>query len=656
MSVNLYQTGVSGLLTAQQQLASTSNNIANVNTEGYSRQRTEQETSVALVQGGLSIGTGTGVSDIVRIYDEFAFKEQLISTSNLGNATSSAQNLDQLNSILNFSGTALTDSVNSLYQSINGLADNPSSEGLRDIVLSQGEIVTTNFQSLSQNFDSLQSQINGEIDQITERISDIGASIAELNEQILDAGGSILRGQPNNLLDTRDALITELSEYTTVNTVPTDNNLVIVLIGGGNTLVTGTTALSLEAVSGDPDSLQREVNLVGTNSSIAVNSNLLGGSLQAKLEFRDEDLTEARNSIDRLALAISDQFNQIQSQGLDATEQQGSDFFTDINSTLLQESRALAFSDNASSLTAQVEITDASLILTDAYEVEFNGSDFNLTNLSTGDTETLVLVPPSTNTFSSSQGFNFTLAAGTAVNEDKFVIRPSANSAALIDVQLSNGRGIATSSPITVTPSADNISSGGISISEIFDPQAAQTDFTIDILETSTGVFSFTVTDSAGVTSAPQSYSPPSQLVDLPLSPATAALQIEIEGTPSGINPNAPERFVLSDGFGPGNSTNILALALTQEEGFIDSGTQTFNESLSNIISQVGSSASSSELRLTTAESLFTQAFNRNQSISGVNLDEEAANLIQFQQAFQASSQIISIANTLFDTLLSVAN
>jgi flagellar hook-associated protein 1 FlgK len=130
---------------------------------------------------------------------------------------------------------------------------------------------------------------------------------------------------------------------------------------------------------------------------------------------------------------------------------------------------------------------------------------------------------------------------------------------------------------------------------------------------------------------------------------------VELKGMPSGLAPNAPEIFSFSDGFGVGNGTNALALAASQEEGILNGNSESFTQSLSKTTSIVGSKASSAELVANTAEALHTQAFNRNQSTSGVNLDEEAANLVKFQQAYQASSQIISIANTIFDTLLAAA-
>ena len=225
-----------------------------------------------------------------------------------------------------------------------------------------------------------------------------------------------------------------------------------------------------------------------------------------------------------------------------------------------------------------------------------------------------------------------------------------------MEMTLADGKGIAASSAVQITPSSNNVSPGSIEIAQVYDPVNARLDMdmTIAVIESTPGNFTYTVTDNTGTTSAPQPYTPPSQMVDLPLT-GTATFQVEIKGMPSGLPPSAPEIYEFTDAYGLGNSTNALALASSQEESILNGSTETFTQTLSRTTAQVGSKASSAELIFDTSQALYTQAFNRNQSTSGVNLDEEAANLIKFQQAYQASSQIISVANTIFDTLLAAA-
>lgn len=655
MTVDLYQTGVSGLISAQQQLATTGHNIANVNTEGFNRQRVEQTTLTASTFGQKFLGSGTLIKDISRVYNQFTYKEQLFNTTKLGFAKIADSSLTQLNDMMSQAGSALNGSLEKFYQAVNGIADNPSDTGLRSIAISQSEILSNDFRYLSENFAQLTQSSNIELTEIAAEISDISLELAQINEQVSSSFSKVNVGQPNDLLDKRDQLVTRLAEYTNVNTVTDTNGVMTVMIGGGSTLVAGITPLTLSVKSGDPDPLKTTLQLNGPNSVAELDIRSLGGALAAKLEFRDEHLAKAKSEVDRLALAIAGTVNDAQAQGLDLNEQQGVNFFTDINLATLQQSRVLSPATNNGNLSAQVEITDISLLPADEFEIAYDGANYVMTNASTGAAETLTLVSPGV--YSSTQGFNFIENSGAAVAEDAFIIRPTANAASLIETTIGDPNAIAASSAVLVTPSENNVSSGSIEISEVYDPIAAQAamDMTIEVLENPVGIFTYVVTDNTGTASASLPYNPPSQLIDLPIGAASPAFQIEIKGAPSGRPPFAPEVFTLTNAFGVGNSTNALNLALSQERGVINKGRETFAESLGITTAKVGSNASSAELVAETAEALHTQAFNRNQEISGVSLDEEAANLIKFQQAYQASSRIISVANTIFDTLFSVA-
>ncbi|MBL4899309.1 MAG: flagellar hook-associated protein FlgK [Colwellia sp.] len=652
MTVSLYQTGVSGLLAAQQQLATTGHNIANVNTDGYTRQRAEQNAAPGLYNGGSYIGGGTYVQDITRLYDKFSYKEQLLNTSKLSNADALDSRLNQLNEIMSFSGQAVTNSVNQFYQAVNGVADDPSDLGLRSIVLNQAEILSSDFRSLNQNFDELEKSINGGIEQVAQKISDISLAIARINDTILQAKDLTQAGQPNDLLDKRDQLVTELGQYTKVSTVEDNNSVMTVMIGQGTTLVAGITPLTIRVESGDPDPLKTQLRLVGPNSTVALAGEKLGGSLGASFEFRDETLTQVRSEINRLAMAISATLNNSQADGLDLNTQQGANIFSDINTTALQESRVLSPSSNSGDLQAKVNITDVSLLPADEFEVRYNGAIYTITNTTTGQSENLGSA--GTGTHATSFGFEFIETGGTPATDDSYIIRPTENSAALMQVTLTDSAGIAASSAVNITPSEHNVSAGTIAIVDMFDPVNAQAamPIRIDVLKNPSGTFTYTITDNTNTTSAPITYTPPSQVIDLPPSPATATFQVEISGNPSGSGANAPEQFFIGNAFGLGNSNNAVAMAKTQEQGVANGGRETFSQSLAVTTSVVGAKASSATLIAETAQALFTQAFNRNQASSGVNLDEEAANLLKFQQAYQASSQIISVANTLFDTIL----
>lgn len=655
MSVNLYQTGVSGLLAAQQQLATTGHNISNVNTEGYTRQRAEQNASMGISNGKNYIGSGTYIQDISRIYNEFSYKEQLNTQTSLSYANNAFEKLDQLNEVMSLNGGSIQASVEQFYQAVNGMADNPSDIGLRNITLSQANILAGDFRAINDSFDQLEKATNGEIEHIARSISEISTQLADINEQILTTQGLTQTGQPNDLLDKRDQLINELGQYAKVQTVTDPNGVMTVMVGQGTTLVAGITPLSVTVVSGDPDPLQSELKLVGPNSTVAMQGSSLGGALAAKFDFRDNDLQQLRSEVNRLAAGIASTLNDAQSNGLNLSQSQGGNLFTDLNTTQLQQGRVLASADNSGNLQARVNISDISQIPTDEFEIRFDGANYQMTNLT--DNSTVTLGTPGSGPFATAHGFEFIEDSGTPSTNDTFLIRPTENSAALMDVTLSDGSGFATSSAVGITPSDNNISSGKVELVNMLDPVGARAamPMRIDILENPVGTFNYTFTDSSNVTSAPIPYSPTAQTIDLPPSPATALFQVEISGMPSGSALHAPEQFFIDDAYGLGNATNATAMALTQEQSVLNGGKETFSQSIAISASDVGSKASSAALNADTSQALFTQAFNRNQATSGVNLDEEAANLLKYQQAYQAASQIISTANTIFDTLLAAA-
>lgn len=662
MSISLYQTGVSGLLAAQQQLATVGNNIANVNTEGYNRQRAEQGASQGLVNGGNYIGGGTYVQDITRIYDQFSHKEQLLSQSNLGNSDALSINLNQLNEIMTFSGDAIGGSIDRFYQAMNGIADNPSDLGLRNIALSQAEILASDFNTLNANFDQLEKSTNGEIEQMASKISQISQEIAKINEQILQNSDLTVAGQPNDLLDKRDQLVGQLGEYTSVNTIQDTNGVMTVMIGNGATLVAGITPLTVSVQAGNPDPLQTQLQINSRNGSVAIDGGKLGGAIAAKMEYRDEHLLDTRNEINRLAMVISETLNQAQSQGLDLEAQQGREIFTDINSAGLQAGRVLNHTTNSGGLSAAVNITDVSLVPADEFEIKFDGSDYLMTNKTSGSVTNLGAA--GSGTYSTGLGFEFNEVSGAPATDDKFTIRPTENSAALMKVTLTDGKGLAASSAVGANPDANNVSDGAVSIINVTDPVTARAytegsnaKLTVDVYKNSSGTFDYRVYDAANPPPAPVITSGnfaagASAIIDMPPAPASAAFQIEISGAPVGQGSLAREKFTISDVFGPGNGSNASFISATQEQAIVGNSTQTFSQSLAITTADIGSKAGSAELVANTAQALFTQAYNRNQSTSGVNLDEEAANMIKFQQAYQASSRIISVANTIFDTLL----
>ena len=320
--------------------------------------------------------------------------------------------------------------------------------------------------SINENLNQIVKSTNGEIAEIAGHISDISAEIGKINEQILFSQHSV-QGQPNDLLDARDSLVNELSQYTSVNTIVDNLGVMTVMIGNGSTLVAGTTALSVGVQAGDPDPNKTVLSIVGPNSSVYLNGSTVGGVLAAKYEFRDEHVAEVQSEMNRIAMAISGTINDAQHSGLDLNNEEGQNFFTDINTPLLEQSRVFASSKNPGTSEASVTITDITKVPTDEFMVEFDGTNYTMTNLT--DSSTLDLgTPGSLNTNAAdTYGFQFNEDSGTPAAGDVFIIKPTHNSAALMDVTLTQASGLAASSAIDVTASTTNIGGASVEISSV---------------------------------------------------------------------------------------------------------------------------------------------------------------------------------------------
>lgn len=650
MSADLYRTGVSGLLTAQQQLATTGHNIANVNTEGYSRQRVEQVTNPALRTGNSYVGSGVNVNSINRIYDQFAYREQIVNQGLYSNAQKLSDKLSGLNDITSTGQDVISSALTSFYDSLNSLSDSPNDSGLRDLVLSRANQLTSAMKSLKGSYDIEQSTVNGEIQQTVDRINQLGKDIAKLNVQIVAATGT--QASPNDLLDQRDQLVSQLSKLTTVSTVTNDNGSLTVMVGDSQPFVMEDRAMSLKVKPGDPNTKQTDIFISGGRFDVKLKSSQLGGELGALFEYRDQDLDQVQKDLDRTAMSVAETFNKLQAQGVDLNGLNGENFFSDINATSVARSRVAQFTDNAGSEVLEVNVTDTSILPADEYELTFDGTNYVLTSRSDGSSQTLGA--PGSGPFDSGLGFEIAEGSGTPAAGDRWSVTPTHNGVTNFDVNLQHSESIAASSPVEVTPDSDNVSQGTVSVGNFTDPVAAQAlgPITVDVIEDGSGNFTYTISDDAGNTVTSQPYTPPEQTISWPPAPATSVMDITIAGDPSGEQPNAPERFVIDDAVGTGNSNNLLDMIASQSNGTLEEGELSFQESLDQAATRVGARAADKEAQASSSEAMLTQSKNRLLSVSGVNIDEEASNLMQFQQAYQASARVISVANTIFDTLL----
>lgn len=653
MGVDLYQVGVSGLMAAQQQLTTTGHNITNVNTQGYSRQRAEQISTSPVWTGNNWYGTGTRVNDVTRVFDRYAYREQLLAQTRYSYAETMTNKLSGLDSTLSRGGKIVQDSLQQFYGALNAVADKPSDIGLRQIMLDKADVLASQFNTLSSTLATQQSLVTEEIRQVGTRIGELGAEIADLNRRLISTPS--VHGAPNDLLDQRDRLLTELGQYVSVSSYEHASGAISVYIGQGQTLVAETESFSTAVVPGDPDPLMTEIVLVNRGIHVKVDERSLGGQLGALYDYRDGHLKQSIAEIDLVAMGISQVMNDQQARGLDLNGLAGSPLFADINGSGMQGQRMLGMTANGGSLSGSIRIDDVGALSGTEYQLDYDGSDYILTDLATKTTTNLG--PSGSGPFTTAAGFTFIETSGTPAPGDRWIINPTRNGSSNFSMDLNQANGIAASASVEVVANSNNVSSGVVEVSSVVDPMAARalSPMRLEVIEATPGVFTYTLFDGSNAVIDTAAYNPPEQEIAVPPAPAVAAFTLKVRGEPSGVAPFAPEKFEIRDAFGTGNGDNALQMSATQMNKLLKNAQFAFNEALTANVNLIGSQASAAESSFNSADVMLEQASARTSAISGVNLDEEAANLLRFQQAYQAAARVVTVAQTMFDTILQAA-
>ncbi|TAA40333.1 flagellar hook-associated protein FlgK [Corallincola spongiicola] len=668
MAVDLYQLGVSGLLSSQKQLSTTGHNIANVNTEGYSRQRVIQDAAPALWEGGSYFGTGTQVIDVQRSFNKFAYQELVFNQARLSGDETRGQKMSELDELLSRVGAGVGTSLNELFSAVNSVVDTPNDIGVRNVMLSNADTVAFNFNSIRATLENQLQGINEDIEVVADRISEIGAQIAVLNQDIISAEANGINNSPNDLLDKRDGLVKELAEYTTTSTVDNGDGSITVFIGNGQTLVTQVNSFEISVRTGNPDPQQTELVLTNNGSgTVPLDGARMGGQIGAMFTYRDNDLRNAINELGLTAMAVADSFNQQQAQGLDLDGNIGNDLYRDINDIEVARLRMKYDSSNAGNMVGNVTINDMNMVTGDDYEVAYDlgTNSYTITNTNTGSNQTVVRgAAPFSFSF---EGIDFNEESGAPADGDTFLLQPTASGAADIRLEIDQPERIAASSIAEVTANEKNVGTGSVSITNTTGidnfnvgglafpyevrfvnavPVPGGTQYDVEIYDNSGALFS----------ALPGAYDTTAQptTINVPLAPGQS-FDIEIEGDPVGQPPNAPDTFAVEYVFGSGNNKNALAMADLQTAKVAKNGRSTMFDNFQSLVTEVGAATQTAEINYNTSLALYTQAEERMQSISGVNLDEEASNLLRFQQSYNAAARIITVAGELFDTLLASA-
>jgi flagellar hook-associated protein 1 FlgK len=634
MTTGLLSIGTTALDAAYAALQTTGNNIANANTPGYSREVVSFVPELSTSVGGMYLGSGVQVQSIARVYSDFLGQQTNVAQAAASMADTTATMTGQINSLFSDSTTGLGTAMDDFFAQLQALTSNPGNSATRQTTLSAAQQMAgqfnnfyTQLQSMSQ---SAQQQIAGQIT----TVNTIVGQIASLNGQIATAQAS---GQtPNQLLDQRDQDILTLNQSIGVTTTTQSNGAIDLYLANGQPLLVGSQAYAL-AMGPDPNNPQGIV--VGTTSGSTINAlnpaSSNGGAIGALLQFQSQTVPSVENQIGLLAVTLSTQMNALQQQGVDQSGAAGTDFFTAMPAIPVQGAAT-----NAPGSTLSAAYSNVNALQAASYRLSLAGGTYTLTNLSTGAQSTYASLPITAG--------GITLS-GTMSNGDSFVIEPVQQGANDLNVAIDSGAQIAAGSPVQASPALTNTGSvavASIDLQPLESPplpsQYANLDDPVTINFTSPT--QYTYTDSVtGFTSIPQTY--------------TAGSPIDVNGwslTLSGT-PAAGDSVSVGPGTTGADDGRNAAL-MSQLQNVNIAGGVTLDQAYSATVANVGTIASTANTNQTAATAMLQQATSAESSVSGVNLDEEASKLLQYQQQYQAAAQMITASNTIFSALLTDVN
>jgi flagellar hook-associated protein 1 len=632
---DLLSTSVSGLLAFQKALDVTSNNISNVATPGYSVEKANFTERPGQAYSSGYIGSGVNVDSVTRAYDELLAGQVRSSQSSYSSFNTYSTQAVQIANMLSDSSTGLTASLQSFLNAVQTVANSPSSTAQRQVLLSQAQALSQQLQNYSSQLSTYSAGVESQISGSVTQINTLSAGIATLNGQI--ATGLTATGQtPNSLMDQRDQLIDQLSQYVTVNTATQADGSLNVYIGSGQPLVTGSSSTQLTAFQDPYNASRHDIGIVTGGSTADITTSISGGSLGGLLAVRSQVLQPVQNTLGQFSVGLASIVNQAQQAGMDLTGAAGKPMFG-VGPVLTSPS-----SVNTGTSTITVTRTDLASLTTDDYTLRQTGGAWQLTDQTTGQPVTMTGTGTAADPFKAA-GISIVVGGGAAANGDSFLIQPTAGAAAGLTVLLTSPAQIAAASSIQTTPGATNTGTGAVSSSAVTNP-TTWVPGTYQIAFTSANQYQ--VTDATNAVISTGTYTSGSPII-------FNGGSVTLTGAPG-----AGDTFSVgaAGASNTGDNGNAFALIDALSSSRMNGGTTSLTGVANNLVSQVGVQTQQAQANAAAQKSVNAAAVDTRNNLSGVNLDEEAAKLVQFQQTYSALAQLIQTSNTLFNSLLSAVH
>ncbi len=747
-NIGMFGAGIAGLNANRRALDITSNNIANVNTEGYSRQR-----------ANFSLEGELPEVNARRSYDSFISNQVRSNTSSTSYLKSFSELSGQVDNNLSDAQAGIMPSMQRFFNAIQTVSNDPASPTARQTLLSEAETLAGNFNSLGERLNQLNNGLNGKLNTLTGEINSLSSGIADINQRIFYTQTSGL-SEPNTLLDQRDQMIQELSELTQVTTVVQKDGAMNVFIGSGQAVVAGFDSFNLSTERNSFDPSQSEIMIDSAGGKVNISDLMRGsGEIGGVLDFRSQVLNDTRNTLGMMAIGVTSAFNEQNRAGLDLNGRTGGDFFTPIDQSSIG---VLTHESNRGSAIIDASISDPNQLTGSDYSLERTTEGYQLTRMSDQQVTKLSQFPVNPEIV---DGVEFSLNSGGMAIGDRMLIQPTRNAATTMGVAITNVNDIAAAAPLVSAAAFENTGAGVSGDASIADsttfiagnymvqmatrsgavadagatrgtivdngndsdlqyelkindvpiyiqneagtaladldvlsaeinldtantgvksyvdngqlfltndppsPRAisvtetlSTTNGTVEDGDTITGYFGATLTGQSNpeVTTTFNKNADSYIVFDDTNTPITSSAyatgsEITFNGISTSVTglPNSGDTFSVNlNQSGVGDNRNIMKMADLQSLQMMNSGTTTFGDVYGQMASKVGSNTQQANINLETQSALLVQSQQARDAKSGVNLDEEAANLMRYEQAYQASAQVISVANSMFDTLL----
>jgi flagellar hook-associated protein 1 FlgK len=548
----------------------------------------------------------------------------------------------QVDNLLADENAGLSPALQNFFNSLQNSVDDPASTPARQVLISDAEALTQRFQSIDNRLRQLGENAERDLVNLATEINGLGSALADINEAIVLGSQGGGRVQPNDLLDERDQILRELSELTSVNTVMQDDGSLSVFIGNGQGLVIGSAVNEIQAVRNQFNPERYDLVIQQGQSRVNVTEQLTGGRLGAVIDFRSNVLEPGLNALGRVATGLGTVFNAQHALGIDLNGNLGAAFF-DVSPV-----GAIASNNNLGTGTVTASLVDVGNLTTSDYEVVYDGANYRVTRLSdkanlfTGGLAALNVTPI--------DGIQLTVVAG-AVAGDSFQIQPTQNAARNIGVSITDPAQIAHASPIRSASAIGNTGNAKFELAPVTGattfPLASDITLAFDPDALGVGVPGFIVAGGPGGTLA---YDPSTEVngKQFTLTAPFDGVTFTISGTPV----TGDSFTVTNNTNGIGDNRNGLLLSKLQSTVTLR-GNNTFQSAFGELVADVGTRTRQAQITEEAQLVLLQQTEAERESVSGVNLDEEAAKLVQLQQAYQAAAKVITVANSLFDEILS---